>query len=133
MDDREWFENSYFYFREAVETLVQSPSEQCDRMGNYNVAWELKDDVSRGAELLQYVSSASLSAQQRHAISDLISELESVPTNFLPGGGRREDNLAAMSHPTWEPLRLKAAALLEVLASATERNRRYLFENGTNR
>ena len=45
MDDREWFENSYFYFREAVETLAQSPSEQCDRMGSYNVAWELNGNA----------------------------------------------------------------------------------------
>src|SRR5439155_23640835 len=105
--------------------LVQDAATQCERMGNYNVAWELKADVSRGKQLLSYSSSSRLNAEQKQGIQDLVSALESVPTTELPAGGKTEDNLAAMNHPSWKPLRTQAAHLVALLAPATEECWRY--------
>jgi hypothetical protein len=128
IQEREEFENGYYYFVRALEVLAEDAPTQCQRMGNYNVAWELKDDVSGGAYLLNYSSSARLSAEQRRGISDLVAALEGVPSTELPAGPRAQDNLAAMNHPCWEPLRLQAAQLLKLLAPATEECNRYLFK-----
>lgn len=47
ISERESFENGYFYFVEAVETLSQPTDAQLQRMGYcpYNLAWELVCDV----------------------------------------------------------------------------------------
>ncbi len=39
--EREAFENGY-YFIKALEILALDAPTQCETMGNYNVAWELK-------------------------------------------------------------------------------------------
>jgi len=44
----EGFRTAYYYFIDAVTTLASNPDEACERMGDYNVAWELKDDVQAG-------------------------------------------------------------------------------------
>ena len=43
--DEEEFHSSFRIFLNAVEMLASPPEEQCRLMGNYNVAWELKEDV----------------------------------------------------------------------------------------
>ena len=126
--EREAFENGYYYFIQALEILAQDASAQCENSGNYNVAWELKDDVSAGAYLLNSPSSSRLTAEQKRGILDLISELESVPSTELPAGPNPQDNLAAMNHPSWKPLRKHASQLLKLLAQATEECNRYLFK-----
>lgn len=46
MSEREAFEHAYHYFAQALEVLTSDPKTQCEKGGNYNVAWELKNDVS---------------------------------------------------------------------------------------
>jgi hypothetical protein len=46
LSDEEWLENEFFYFLKALDTLTLDAEDQCERMGNYNVAWELQEDVS---------------------------------------------------------------------------------------
>jgi hypothetical protein len=123
--ERDEFENSYYYFVQALQVLAQDALTQCEAMGNYNVAWELKDNLLRGAYLLNYPSSARLIDEQRRGILDLMAGLESVPSTELPAGPNLQDNLAAMNHASWEPLRKQAAQLLKLLAPATEECNRY--------
>lgn len=126
--EREEFENTYYYFVRALQILAQDAPTQCETMGNYNVAWELKDDLSRGAWVVNYQSSARLPAEQKRGILDLMAALEGVPTTELPAGPDPRDNLAAMNHLCWGPLRKQASQLLELLAPATEECNRYLFK-----
>lgn len=126
--ERGEFENSYYYFVRALQVLAQDAPTQCETMGNYNVAWELKDDLLRGAHLLNYASSGRLTLEQKRGILDLVAALEGVPSAELPAGPDPKDNLAAMNHPSWEPLRKQATQLLDLLASATEECNRYLFK-----
>ena len=88
-------------------------------MGNFNVAWELKDDVQAGKYL---VDSDQLSAEQVAWILTLACALDAVPATTLPGGASRAENLAAMQHPSWIPLRLLASKAHEALSSATAAN-----------
>ena len=44
LTEQDWFENTFFYFIKALRLLELSAEEQCEWMGNYNVAWELQQD-----------------------------------------------------------------------------------------
>jgi len=46
--------DAYSYFMEAVETLAAEPEAQCEAMGDYNVGWEVKDDVAAGRCLTEW-------------------------------------------------------------------------------
>jgi hypothetical protein len=67
--------------------LASSPEEQCKAMRNFNVAWELKDDVQARKYL---VGSDRLNAEQVAWILTVACALDAVPTATLPAGGRRD-------------------------------------------
>lgn len=46
ISEEEGLEHEFFDFVKALDTLALSAEDQCERMGNYNVAWELQEDVS---------------------------------------------------------------------------------------
>jgi hypothetical protein len=121
--DEEEFHSSYRIFINAVEMLAASAEEQCALMGNYNVAWELKEDVAAGRFL---VGRGYLSESAEVWIASLVSALESVNTLVLPAGPGSEANLRAMQHVRWEPLRFMAAQVLQQLSSFTAQNAAYL-------
>ena len=126
ISERESFENGYYYFVQAVETLSLAADEQCQRMNSpYNLAWELVHDLGAGKYLLRSPSSNRLSHNQRQAIEALLADIKSVPSELFAGGGRVR-NLEVMSDPFWQSLRLRAAQLLGELQSATEECRRFL-------
>ncbi len=112
MSEREAFENGFFYFFEALEILASSPEAQCKRVGNYNVAWELKSDVSAVSYLLQSPSSSRLSAEQRQGISELVLALDTIPKQLLVSCTTEQGNVLVMNHDSWAPLRVQASALL---------------------
>ncbi len=124
ISDEESFHNSYHYFIEAVKILTESAEKQCELMGNYNVAWELKDDVSAGLYLLGNAAS-SLTEVQGLSIQQLIIELDNVPDSVLNVENTPESNLRAMKSPIWNPLRKQAARLLSTLMPATQNNEKY--------
>ena len=113
------FDSAYRVFSEALAMLGSSPEEQCEAMGNFNVAWELKDDVQAGKYL---VDSDRLNAEQVAWILTLACALDAVPATTLPAGASRAENLAAMHRPSWIPLRFLASKAREALSSATAAN-----------
>jgi hypothetical protein len=129
LSEREAFENGYFYFVAALETLALPADAQCQRMGDCNVAWELKRDVGAAEYLLQSPSSARLSDAQRRAVEALLAKLARVPVDQLPSGRGRKPNLEAMTHESWAPLRSMAAEALRQLEPVTEECKRFLGMN----
>ena len=127
IEDIDAFHNSFRAYLDAVEMLAAEPEDQCSMMGDYNVAWELKDDVQAGCYLL---GRGHLSASEERAISSLVSALNEVDTQVLPAGAGREVNVRAMSHPSWIPSRHLAAEVLRELQGASARAASF-FRNGT--
>lgn len=120
----ESYHNSYYYFIRAIKILAESPEKQCELVGNYNVAWELKDEVSSGSYLIENPAS-TLTSTQKLAIQQLIDELKKIPATVLREATNHENNLIAMQDPLWKPLRKQAAILLRTLESATKNNEQY--------
>jgi hypothetical protein len=117
------FHSGYRVFVHAVEMLALPADAQCAAMGDYNVAWELKDDVQAGKYM---VGQGYLSPEQECWVLALVGALEAVPAQVLPSGAGRETNLVAMQHPSWVPLRAIAALTLQALEPLTMENARYL-------
>jgi len=117
------FHSGYRVFVQAVEMLALSADAQCAAMGDYNVAWELKDDVQAGKYM---VGQGYLSPEQECWVLALVGALEAVPAQVLPSGAGRETNLVAMQHPSCVPLRAIAALALQALEPFTNENARYL-------
>ncbi|MBR8297029.1 hypothetical protein KDW63_22865 [Burkholderia cenocepacia] len=125
MSPEEEFANSYYYFVEALKILAADADSQCDVMGNYNVAWELKHNVSAGLCMLT-LPSRELTKQQRDGIAGIVAALDEIPDSVLGGGTNAVVNKRAMHHPCWTPLRTRAAELLTLLGSVTSRNEAFL-------
>ncbi len=128
MDPEEARHNAYFYFIEAVATLAAEPTTQCERMGDHNVAWEIKDDVLAGRYLVEW---DLLIPQQREAILSLAKALDCLPADALDGGQGREVNLRAMRNVAWQPLRIQATKTLAILDTLTKANGDYFARNAT--
>jgi len=114
ISEEEEFANAYYYFLEALNVLSGDVDAQCKAMGNFNVAWELKDDVSRGSYLLNMLKE-KLSAEERNGIAELMRALSGIPDSVLITANTEDANRKAMNNPCWIPLRKEAKKLLQVL------------------
>ena len=126
MEDGNAFHNAFYYYLDAVATLAAEPENQCALMGDYNVAWELKDDVQMGRYLL---GRGYLSEVEERSIASLTKLLNEVDAQSLPAGAGRDVNLLAMTHPSWASCRRFAAEVLRNLEQAAERTTVF-FHNG---
>lgn len=114
----ESFHNCFFYFVQAVDVLSLSAPEQCEAMGNFNVAQEIQQDVHDNGVALINWPVAYLSLNERNAITKLLSLLMELPEAALSRG----DHKKAMSHPGWTNLRIAARELHAQLEHAIKRN-----------
>lgn len=121
----ETFELSLHSFLQWLGALAMGPKEACDMWGNYNVAWELIDDLKGHAKVILEHPDSYLTLPQRIEISRFLESLSAIPHNVLDSATSAEDNYAAMSHPCWQQYRKSAAHLMEILASAAKRNKEY--------
>jgi len=112
--------NAFHHFSEALSILADSPENQCRRVGDHNVAWELRSDVLAGNYPFMDLI---LTPEQRKDLIPLFQALEQLPQERLTFGSGRASNLAAMSHPAWEPIRRMAGEALQRLQSRIDQNR----------
>jgi hypothetical protein len=124
IDQRELFENSYYYFVEALAVLAAPPAQACELLGYFNVAFEAKFDAEAGRYLFNY-ERCTLSEKNKNEILELINLLQSIPDQIISFTKNPGESLERMHHPCWILVRQKAAALLSELAPITEQNRRY--------
>ena len=124
--DEEEFHSEYRVFFDALRMLAASAEEQCRAMGNFNVAWELKNDVQAGRYL---VGRGYLEPVQEAWIQALCEAINAIPAQTLPAGDEWAANLSAMNHPSWIPLRVLAAHTIRELESFSAKNGRYLGLN----
>ena len=118
----EAWHTEYKVFLFTLEAISRSPIEQCELMGDFNTAWELKHDALCGHYLL---GSGFFTEQQEAAVIEFLTAVDPVPVNDMPSGAGRETNLAAMQDPAWQPIRSIAQHLLGVLESVTQSNLAY--------
>jgi hypothetical protein len=128
------FEDSLYHFVEAVKVLASPPEEQCEAMGNYNVAWEIQHDVWEGGLALVELEASTLNSRQSDKIIALAERLQKLPEGAIAPPGmpttNHEGSLAAMKHSAWVSLRRDALDLLETLEPAIRNNANYWKDQG---
>ena len=124
--NREVFEQSYRNFLNALEIVAKNAEEQCHIMGWYNVAWELRDDISNGRFLLK-ISHQYLSDSQQNAIYDLLMEIEKLPEEIFGEAKTEKENISSMRYALWDPIRAQANNLIKKLKPITVANE-YFFK-----
>jgi hypothetical protein len=113
-DEKETFEQLFFSFWQSLNLISKDPETQCKTMGNYNVAWELKDEVLDGQYLIP-LPGKFLSDEQKLAIKQFLVELNKIPSDVLQEATSPEENILAMSNSCWRPIRKHASILLRIL------------------
>jgi len=101
------------------------PAKQCETWGNYNVAWELVTDLKNEGYIISTFECSYLTEQQKHEVTNFINSLSNIPEALLIQATTATENLKAMSHSIWEPIRKDAAKLITILQSAAVRNKEY--------
>jgi hypothetical protein len=118
LSEKEAIENELCYLGKALHTLSLGPKEQCEIMGNFNVAWELKSDVSRGLSIVES-RCLDFSAAQETAMRQLIDLLNKVPNSVLAQATTPEENLRAMRHRSWNSPRKHALIVMRAFGMET--------------
>jgi hypothetical protein len=126
LSEAEEFANAYLYFIQALKVLASDVDTQCSTMSDYNVAWQLKDDVSRSAALLELPGARELTQEGKDGISAMVAALKELPASLLVAAPTAAANRKAMNHPAWGPLRTRASTLLRLLAPMTARVEAFL-------
>jgi len=115
--------NAFHAFLRALRILAADADAQCQMMGDYNTAWELRSDVAAGRYLL---AKGVLTVDEEAAVASLLSAIDSIADITFRCQAGRPANLAEMQHPAWAPLRLRASGLLHDLRFAIDRNAKFL-------
>jgi hypothetical protein len=117
----EEYANAYFYFIKSLKILAEDADSQCKSMGYFNVAWELKEDTSRGATAVLNLHSRHLATEQVEAILRILEELSSLPKEVFNVANVRTEHIRALQHPAWDVIRTRAKNLLYLLGPETKR------------
>jgi hypothetical protein len=121
------YANAYFYFLKTLETLSEDALRQCEVMGHFNVAWELRDDAIGGANAVLGLPGGRLSTEQREAVGHFLAALKAVPESVVNVDNTKEEHLRAMSSPFWASVRTEAKSLQKLLEPETQRTRSILW------
>jgi hypothetical protein len=121
------YAEAFSYFMKTLETLSEDASRQCEVMGNFNVAWKLRDDATKDANAVLTMPGGRLSTEQREALGRLLATLRALPENVVNVDNTKEEHLRAMSSPSWASVRNEARGLQKTLESETQRTRSILW------
>lgn len=125
ISEQELFELAYGTFIFCLKALASSPAKACEQYGHFNVARELRFDVSAGI-YLSTMAANRLSTEQSQRICALDAALTALPDDATIPTNIIEESLRNMSHSSWVPVRAAAVELLELLRPVTEEKERYL-------
>ena len=129
IDTRELIENSYYYFIKTLSILAKPPAEQCADMGDYNVAFELRDGGLSVDDLITQ-EIVKFTDDELEGMKELSLALHELSGEALKGGRTREDNLKGMNNPGWQLVRETAKKLIVTLGNRTLENLKYFQNQG---
>ena len=127
--DKEAYEHCMFNLLQWLHVMTLQPVELCNAWGNYNVAWELVNDLKTDGNCTITMPCSSLTGGQKKMVEDFLDSLNKIPKALLVSATSVSANQEAMSHPCWLPYRESAAALLLELEAVASRNKEYFYPN----
>jgi hypothetical protein len=119
--DEDAYANNYHYFQASLRILSHDAEAQCQAMDHFNVAWEIRDEITSNGYAVLNTVDTQLSEQQRDAIRRRLENVAAIPDAVVNVPNSREAHLRAMSDPYWAPLRAQAKQLIAILSAETDR------------
>ena len=118
MDDEAYL-NAYYHFHNSVAVLSEDAVTQCEAMNGFNVAWEIRDDISKNGYALLNTSGERLSEEKKCKIKLLLKNVAAVPDVVVRVPNSSEAHLRAMRASCWLPIRVQAKELMSLLEPET--------------
>lgn len=109
----ELFTNAVFYFVQALEIAARSAADQCEYFDDYNVAWELRDELSNVNFLINEFRE-KFTDDELVKLNEIRKALEAIPDSVMAEAKTREENLLALENPVWGPIRTQALIGIEI-------------------
>ncbi|WP_428036605.1 hypothetical protein [Amphritea sp.] len=109
----ESFTNAVFYFVQALDIATQSAVDQCEYFGDYNVAWELLDELS-SINFLVNEFPENFTEDELVKLNEISKALAVIPDSLLVEAKTRKENLIALENPVWEPIRTQSLIAIEI-------------------
>lgn len=109
-----------------LKILAEAAEKQCEMKHFDNVAWEIKNFFIRSAEAVSNLPGGNLSKGQRDDIIQLSTDVTAIPDSVTNVPNLRAEHMRAMDNACWNPVRLQAKALINLLESETRRTNKIL-------
>ncbi|RBP15892.1 hypothetical protein DFR50_107162 [Roseiarcus fermentans] len=119
--DEDIYANNYHYFYNSLLILSEDSEAQCQVMGFYNVAWEIRDDMLNSGYTVLNTSPLQLSDDQKNCIRRLLERVADIPKSIFNVLNSKDAQLRAMNDPAWVPLREEAKQVISILTAETDR------------
>ena len=120
-EEGELYANYLGHFYTNLKVLAEDAEKQCEVMGNFNVAWELRYHATRNASAVLNLAGDQISKEQRAGIERLLADVKAVPDSVVNVPNIKEEHLRAMNNPVWDQVRLDAKDLLTLLEPELKR------------
>lgn len=114
--EKERFQSLARVFLNTVEVLSESAESQCEIMDYHCVAFELIDDANLGRDVIES-EFCVFTESQKKSVRDFLAALNKIPSELKTYTVDRGENIEAMSHDAWIPIRERATKLLIELRS----------------
>ncbi len=107
------FTTALFYFVQALDIATQSAVNQCEYFGDYNVAWELRDELSN-VNFIVNEYPENFTDDELIKLKKISKALAAIPDSVLVEAKTRKENLIALENPAWEPIRTLSLISIEI-------------------
>lgn len=119
--ENEEYANAYHYFHKILVILSEDSIKQCEDMGYFNVAWEIKDDAVAAINSILELPGSELLQLQREKLVQLLADINAIPGTVTNVPNVKEEQIRAMKDPCWGPIRMRAKELISLLEHETKR------------
>lgn len=107
------FTTALFYFVQALDIATQSAVNQCEYFGDYNVAWELRDELSN-VNFIVNEYPENFTDDELIKLKKISKALAAIPDSVFVEAKTRKENLIALENPAWEPIRTLSLISIEI-------------------
>jgi hypothetical protein len=111
------YANWFVFFYRVLEVLADDAETQCEGMGNFNVAWELKVDALYHIPSILELAEGRLSDEQATKLKRLLELVNEIPSGVTNVPNVRSEHIRSMKNPCWDQIRRCAKDLIHLFES----------------
>ncbi len=99
-------------FIDTLRVISLSPADQSRMLGHYNAAWEVVQEIKAGSHLIVH-SKIDVPRAIQEKTKNLSERATLIPERLLIAAEGEDKNIAALSDPAWQEIKVAALILLQ--------------------